>query len=46
MINSVYDLLDIDQKGFINQDDINTFLSNIEEAEVENFTEISEELNR
>lgn len=30
VINSVYDLLDIDQKGFINRDDISAFLAQIE----------------
>ncbi len=45
-INSVYDLLDIDQKDYITKEDINSFLSQIEEAEVENFDEVSDELWR
>ena len=40
-INSVYDLLDIDQKGFISKEDIQSFLGQIEEAEIDNFEEVS-----
>ena len=31
-INGVYDLLDIDQKGYICREDIDSFLNQIEEA--------------
>ena len=36
-INSVYNLLDIDQKGSISREDVDSFLIQIQEAEVQNF---------
>jgi hypothetical protein len=38
----VYDLLDIDQKGFVSREDVSAFLAQIEEAEVDNLEEVSE----
>jgi hypothetical protein len=39
-------LLDIDQKGYVSQEDVSAFLSQIEEAEVDNLEEVSDELWR
>lgn len=46
VINGVYDLLDMDQKGYIAREDVDSFLTQIEEAEVANFQEVSEEVIR